>query len=56
MEINQISNSSLKENMHKLLAICGSTTKEGIDKLIHILHNFRSLYLIFITFHFIFVV
>ncbi|KAK9304698.1 hypothetical protein QLX08_004103 [Tetragonisca angustula] len=30
MEINQITNLSLKENIHKLLEMCGSTTKEKI--------------------------
>ena len=33
MEINQITNLPLKENIHKLLEMCGSPTKEGIYKL-----------------------
>lgn len=30
MEINQITNLSLKENIYKLLEMCGSTTKESM--------------------------
>lgn len=42
MEINQINNLLLKENIHKLLEMCASTTNKGIYKLIYILPNFKS--------------
>ncbi|XP_012239197.1 uncharacterized protein KIAA1841 isoform X2 [Bombus impatiens] len=39
MEINQISNLSLKENIHKLLAICGSITKEDLSQIFYKLED-----------------